>query len=207
MIEKLHEEDIERVAEIHMQTMPGGIIGALGYEFLKNVYYKEYINSEYAFGYVYKEGNEALGIATACYNSNKFLKELIKKNKLKLIYYLLKGILKDRHVLRFILERVGKNDFKKDSRVDDNIKKQVMDIKAELMIIAIKPDIRRFDIGIRLHNARLKEFKKNGIRNCKATVSSQNKKIIRFHRQFGGEVLHTFKSHGKEWCLIIYRNI
>ena len=41
MIDELRKEHIEQVVQIHMDTMPGGIIGAFGPGFLKNVYYKQ----------------------------------------------------------------------------------------------------------------------------------------------------------------------
>ncbi len=207
MITKLREEDIEQVTKIHMETMPAGIIGNLGPGFLKNIYYKEYVNSKHAFAFVYKQGNEVLGVTTGCYDSQKFLNQLIRRNKFKLIYYLLRGICEDRQVLKFLLEKILRNNFKRESNLEENIKKQIMDIEAEGMVIAVKPGIQGKGLGKNLHCARLKEFKRKGIEAVKVIVRADNLRNISLHKRFGGQMLHTFKSHGKQWCLIIYRNI
>ena len=207
MIEKLSEEDIDQVAEIHMQTMPGGIIGALGPRFLRSIYYKQYIISQYAFAFVYKEEHEVIGIATACYDSGKFSNELVKKNKVKLTYYLLRGMLKSRQVFSFLLERIRESNIRKNGTIEDNINKQIMDIKAELMVIAVKPGMQGKKIGQQLNCTWIKNLKDHGIQACKITVNSQNGGMISLQKKFGFKKFHTFKSHGKEWCLMINRNI
>ena len=177
-------EDSKNIALIHYNNFKNAFLCDLGLNFLK-LLYKWLITSDNGFGFIIKDNGCICGFITGVYDSSSIISLFIKKNFLKVFPILITACLKKPKNITKIFETIF------------YIKKSDINIKAELLSIAIENNKRGKGISKILFSHFAEYLKKQGINSFKITVDKENIVANNFYIKCGCELIKTYKIYGK----------
>jgi ribosomal protein S18 acetylase RimI-like enzyme len=183
---------LKQVAEIHAQALAGDFLPSLGVNFL-TVFYKAALASGMAMGCVALTGDTPTGFVLGSPDMSVLFREVIRRAPLQLAQAAIPGIVRRPGLLLKVAET-----FLYPSRESST------DVKAELVVIAVKPEFRSQGLGLALVKALNAEFKERKIWSYKVTVLQSNQGANRFYARSGFRRAGEFRLYHQSWNLYVY---
>jgi ribosomal protein S18 acetylase RimI-like enzyme len=178
-------EDSENIAEIHFNNFKNAFLCDLGIDFLK-LLYKWILSFNNGFGYVVKDADANIsGFVTGLYDSSTLIKSFIRNNLIKTTPLLFAALFKKHRNIKNIFETVFYS------------KKTEVNIKAELLSIAVEDSIKNKGCGKELFIMFMARLKSNHINICKIIVDKDNTIANNFYIKCGCELVKSYKMYGK----------
>ncbi|MGQ9585015.1 MAG: GNAT family N-acetyltransferase [Anaerolineae bacterium] len=191
-IEPLRPEHAAAAAALHYQGQQHTFLGRMGVPFLTALY-RELANSPWGFGLVAVEDGQAIGVATAAWNTRKLFLDLIVRRSWRLLGPTLAALWRDPSLVRSTLETLA---YPWKARPAGE---QVV----ELLFLGVHEDWRGRGIGSRLTEERVRECQRRGYRVVDCMVEADNEVSKRLHLRHGFRVHKTITLYGRE--MIVYR--
>lgn len=148
------------------------------------------INSGYGINFVYEEESQIAGFISATTNTQQLFKEILRKNKLSLLFIISFNLLRRPQLLISILESFLY--FRKT---------KLRDVKAELLFIAIDPHYRNKGVSKDLVNIALVELRRVAISKVKVNTLKNNRIVNNLLQNLGFNLVSSFKFYGKKSLL------
>jgi len=183
---------LKRVAEIHAQALAGDFLPSLGVNFL-NVFYEAALASGAAVGCVALTIDTPIGFVLGSPDMSVLFREVIRRAPLQLAKAAIPGIVRRPALLLKVAETFLYP--RRESSID---------VKAELVVIAVKPEFRSQGLGQALINALNTEFKERKIWSYKVTVLQSNQGANRFYARSGFHRTGEFRLYNQNWNLYVY---
>lgn len=180
----LSAKDSKIIAKIHYNNFKNSFLCDLGLDFLNHLYYWV-LSLNKGFGYSIKVDNSIIGFITGVYDSSDIISLFVKKNFLSVLPIILKSCLKKPKNLKRIIETLfyaGKTN---------------IDIKAELLSIAIKHTYRHKGFGQLLFGRFIEHLHEKKIDSFKITVDHDNKRANQFYSNLGCRLKKSYVMFGK----------
>ena len=177
-IKVISKNEIDKIVNLHMQSLKDGLLYRLGKDALK-VFYQELFADKDSFIIAYCLNNKITGVAASSKDVEKVFDKIKKNNFFKLSYKIFAKSIKS-PLLPFQLL------FSKYSN----------SLKPELVFLFVDPAQRGKKIGEKLVKATSLQFKKNGVHQYKITILSSNSKGIKFYERMGFRRLGMYKYAG-----------
>lgn len=196
-IRQLKLEDYERLASIHKSAFSDFFLSSLGLQFLE-IYYKSCLSepTSIAVGIVDEQEN-VIGFATGTLKAKGYHKRLFFKN----IFSFLRSIARSAIANPQIIYRLIKNIEKKPN---DSDKKDY----AELLSIAVLPELKGSGAGKALLESFEQEVKVNGTNRIALTTDyNNNERVIAFYQKFGYEIFYDFTTYPKRRMYKMIKNV
>jgi ribosomal protein S18 acetylase RimI-like enzyme len=152
--------------------------------------YQEWLRQGLAFLVVASQETELAGFVLGCPDSSRLMSAIYRRPWV-FVGPVLKVLLRKPTVLPRLLETLFY------SRRED------CQVKAELVVIAVKAGQRSQGLGRSLLKRLDREFAAREIGSYKVTVHSEMEASNRFYRQNGFLEYHRFWLYGVEWCLYL----
>lgn len=182
------------VARIHADALAGDFLPSLGVTFLHQ-FYSTVLTERLGFGYVYLANERVDGFILGSVDSSRLFRNMVIKRGIRLGLSAVPAVLRHPAILMKIIETFFYPS--KESFVSE---------KAELMVIAIKPEMRGGGIGRLLVSSLSGEFRQRGIHAFKVTVLQANEGANRFYKKLGFILAGQFRLYSNQWNLYVYRN-
>jgi GNAT superfamily N-acetyltransferase len=183
---------LKGVAAIHAQALAGDFLPSLGVNFL-NVFYTAALASEAALGCVALTSNTPIGFVLGSPDMRALFRKVIRGAPLQLSQAAIPAIVRRPALLLKVAET-----FLYPSREPS------IDVKAELAVIAVKPEFRNQGLGQALIEALNAEFKEHKIGSYKVTVLQSNQGANRFYARSGFHRAGEFRLYRQSWNLYVY---
>ena len=177
-------DDADNIARIHYNNFKNAFLCSLGLDFLK-LLYNWILKANEGFGYIIKDNKNAYGFITGVYDSSGLISLFIKKNFNKAMPILVLGCIRKPKNIEKMFETVLYS------------KKSDVNIKAELLSIAIEKSLREKGYGNKLFSCFIRNLKRKGIKIFKITVNRNNITANKFYIKCGCELVGTYKMYGK----------
>ena len=181
---KIKSEESFQIARLHIDGIPTGFISSLGERFV-TVLYEAIADSPYGFGFVAEENGKVLGFVAFTTDINQLYRSIIFQKGIKFTF-LLAGKM-------FSIARIKK--IFQTLFYPSRVKSSALP-KAELLSIAISPDMRGKGIGRELIAKGFEECRKRGIDKVKVLVAAENEAANKLYQKCGFERVTQMDSHG-----------
>ena len=176
-VNKITADKLNEIARLHKMTYPSDHFTSRFSPSLLSAYYKKLVaTNPYSLVAVTQDGN-CVGVAIAGENTEKSVKDFIRKNWFRLIPVLLTNPF-------FILKKMM--DFTE--LFFENKRRFRSKAKMRYLNLLVHPDLMRLGIAAQLTAELEKEFIHNGIKMYGHSVKSSNEKTIQFHLKNGCEI-------------------
>lgn len=196
-IRKAKESDIENVVEIHFAAFPDFFLSQLGRKFL-TLYYNSVRKHKEGILLVCEKDGEIIGLCAGTLLSSGFNAKLIKSNLFRYGVESLKLLFTNPKSLIHLI----KNMKKENSSIGDD------GTYAELLSIAVNPNVQRSGVGKAMLLALEEEVKKNdGKRLSLTTDYEDNEKAIGFYKSLGYESWHDFVTYPERRMYRLIKNL
>jgi len=183
---------LKKVAEIHVQALAGDFLPSLGVNFL-NVFYEAALASGAALGCVALAGDAPIGFVLGSPDMSVLFHKVIRRAPLQLAQAAIPGTVR-RPALLLKVAETFLYPYRESS----------IDVKAELVVIAVKEEFRSQGLGQALIKALNAEFKERKIWSYKVTVLQSNQGANRFYARFGFHCAGEFRLYRQSWNLYVY---
>lgn len=184
-ITQTSSKDPQYIAKIHVENFKNAFLCDLGFSFLK-LLYDWILRLDKGFGYVIKDNNnEIIGFITGVYDSSNLVSSFIKNNFLKTMPILILNFIKKPKNIKKVFETVFYS------------KKSDINIKAELLSIAIEKNFRSKGHSQELFSYFIDHLKKRNIKIFKITVDKDNLAANKFYIKIGCKLVKSYKMYGK----------
>ncbi len=188
MIREMKKEDSLAIATIHKEALKGDFLPSLGLSVLE-IIYQGLLDDKKSFGYVSEKNGRVVGFITGSENTNELFKRIFLKKFVSLLFKVGFILLKNPSILPKLFQTLFYND------------KAKTETSAELISIALKTEYRRKNIGKKLIQELIAEFKKRNIKKIKVTVNRSNIGANKFYKKIGFKYETTFTMYGKKMNL------
>lgn len=185
MIRLMEKKDCSEVAKIHKGSLEGDFLPTLGLGVLNSIY-RGLLKDEESFGYVAEENGGVIGFVTGSEITKGLFKKIIKQEFFALSYHTILALIKNPFLIKNLIQTFKYNEKAKE------------DTNAELVSIAIKKEHRGKDLGKKLTEALVADFKKRDIKKIKVTVNQSNVGANKFYQKTGFKLSGSFQIYGKE---------
>lgn len=172
-------KEIDKVVNLHMQSLKDGLLYRLGKDVLK-VFYTELLDDKDSIIIAYYSNNKIAGVAASSKDVGKVFDKIKKNSFFTVAQKILAKSIKS-PLLPFQLL------FSKYSTI----------LKPELVFLFVDPAQRGKKIGEKLVAATSAKFKKMGIRQYKITILSSNPRGIKFYERIGFKKSGQYKYAGE----------
>lgn len=176
--------DSENIAIIHYNNFKNAFLCDLGINFLI-LLYNWILSSNSGFGFIVKNDNKIIGFVSGVYNSSGIISSFIKKNFLKAAPLLVLNCFKKPKNLKRIFETIFYP------------KKSDIDIKAELLSIAVDDNYRGKGYSQELFRYFKEYLEKQDITVFKITVDKDNVAANKFYINRGCKLVNTYQIYCK----------
>jgi ribosomal protein S18 acetylase RimI-like enzyme len=191
-ISSMQVPHLESVAEIHAHALEGDFLPSLGVKFL-TVFYQAALGNDMAIGIVALTGDTPIGFVLGSLDMDILFQKVVRNASLQLARAALPAVVRKPGLLLKVAE-----SFLYPRR------EASLDVKAELVVIAVEPEYRSQGLGQTLVNALNAEFGDRNIRSYKVTVLQSNQGANRFYARLGFQNTGKFKLYRQMWNLYIY---
>ena len=181
MIEEFKDKHLDEIVSIHLKTFPGDFQAVLGHKFLK-IIYRNFINSDLGFGYIFSTRDIIKGFVVASFDKSTLFKKTLFRNFHYIMLILLWQTIRNpiRIFLRIFLP-FGRYCFRSE-------KKTCVPIKEELVTIAVRKEFQRQGIGKLLVQAVANRFNNHGVSRFKVITPEKDEKSNKFYKQFNHQM-------------------
>ena len=176
--------DAEKIAAIHYDNFKNAFLCDLGLSFLR-LLYRWILTFNKGFGYIIKDEDNIFGFVTGVYDSSNLISLFIKKNFFKVLSILILNFIKKPNNIKKVFETIIYS------------KKSDIDIKAELISIAIENKYRGKGYSDSLFFHFIEHLKPEKINIFKITVDKDNLAANKFYLKCGCEFVKSYKMYGK----------
>lgn len=183
---------LKRVAEIHAHALEGDFLPSLGVAFL-HVFYQAALAHDMAIGIVALTGDTPIGFVLGSSDMDIMFQKVVRSASLQLARAALPAVVRKPGLLLKVAE-----SFLYPRR------EASLDVKAELVVIAVEPEYRSQGLGQTLVQALNTEFKGRNIQSYKVTVLQSNQGANRFYARLGFQNTGKFQLYRQMWNLFIY---
>lgn len=190
-IHPLKNEDLPKIADLHIEALNGDFLTLLGKNFLTQLY-KPLINNKDFDGFYVEKDSQTAGFILGTRASKSLFKTALTSNLFGLLTSLFISLIKNPLLLKNTFETILYT--KKDQGPD-----------AELVIIAISKKFQNQGIGKKLISKLEEKFKQKKIKQYKLTVHAQ-KPAVKFYESLKFKKIGNFTLYNKEW-LIYEKNL
>lgn len=185
---------LEAIAHLHANSLAGDFLPSLGVPFL-HAFYRTALQSGTIFGYVDQEDLQVVGFVLASPETSAlFRKAILGPGALRIAWAAIPSLLRQPQLLLKVAETFlypGREGFAQE--------------RAELLVIAVRPDRRGQGVGKDLVNAMNAVFRERGIQSYKVTVLQSNQQANYFYQRLGFRLSGEFRLYRREWNLYTYR--
>ena len=176
------------VVNLHVDALSyRSFITDFGHLFLY-FFYKYLLESELGFLVIALSNKKVHGFVLGWFDSSKMLSILLKQFYIFFPILALKIIVQP-HKIKNVLETLF---YSKKERVEE---------KAELIVIAVEPEVRSTGVGKKLVEMLSEEFKRQGISSYKVTVHQEMERSNNFYLKSGFYLIDSFKMYNVIWNL------
>jgi len=179
MIRNAKKEEMEKIVNLHRESLKEGVLYELGKGVLR-LFYEEILYDKGNFILVYESNNNIIGVAASTKNIEELLDKIKKKHFVRITLNILKKSLTNPKLPLKLLQ------------------KYPSDVKAELLFLFVDASQRGKGIGEKLVNATSKKFMAMGVNNYKITVLSSNPRGKKFYERIGFKKTQTYTSLGEK---------
>ena len=179
-IEKLKEQDIDEVVDLHKENLNEGLLPSLGKPAMK-MFYQASLNDPTCFGFVARNASKIVGATLCSTDYLELTKKFYSKNLFKLLFFSFSYLLTHLNKIPDLL----------------NISKSEGPHKECLIFIFTDKNSRGLGIGSKLMRIASEEFKKRGSKEFLLEVNSENK-ANQFYKKLNGQFVKTYKFLGVE---------
>lgn len=183
MIREATDDDLDRIAKLHIDNISTGFISELGLPLVKLIY-KEIIDSEIAFCMVALSNSTIIGFIAGTTDINALYSGFIKNNFIKATYSIFTKLFKPRYMSRIIETLIYPR-----RRVVENIP------HAELLSIVVVENYRRSKIGHKLFSSLCCEFISREVSTFKVLVGETIVSACKFYEKVGGALADKVSVH------------
>jgi ribosomal protein S18 acetylase RimI-like enzyme len=191
-ISPMQAHHLRRVAEIHAQALAGDFLPSLGVKFL-DIFYQAALANSLVIGIVALCGDKPIGFVLGSSDMAILFQKVVRGAPLQLARAALPAVVRKPGLLLKVAE-----SFLYPGR------EEALDVKAELVVIAVEPEYRRQGLGQDLVEALNVKFKERNIQSYKVTVLQSNPGANRFYTRLGFQPIGKFKLYHQFWNLYIY---
>ncbi len=182
---KINKSEYKKLTDIHFFTFKDFFLTSLGKRLL-NTYYKACLRSKESISVcAMNNKDQMVGFCIGCIQSKGYHKRLLKQNLFQFIVQGFIILLSKPNALFRLANNLDKNKNKKD---DGNY--------AELLSIAVLPEIKGEGIGKKMIKMFEEEALINGCKKIALTTDfNKNDNVIEFYRKTGYKVFYEFTSY------------
>lgn len=189
IVRQMKEKEIFAVAKIHHLALSDDFLPSLGFNFLKNGYYKSTLRNPYGKVFVASIDNNIVGFVNIALDSRAYVKYEVKKNLRLLVQSFLKLLFKNPSCIiegLVITKTKGYNDLE----------------AGEIMFIAVDKFYQKQGIGKMLVNEANKYFSKQGIRKAFTKTLVSNNHVIKMYEKYGAEKVAEINIMNKKYIYL-----
>lgn len=186
MIRRARSPDISSIVKLHMKNLKDGIFYNLGRAILK-ILYRELIADKDCFVFLHMQDNRILGVAASSINAPSFFSRFRNRTAFKIgLTMMFKSLTNPTLFLKALLLRYPST------------------YKAELVFLFVDTNARGKNIGTKLVNKTISEFRKHNVKKFKITILSQNLIGRRFYEKLGFKNTGTFDILNEKRNIYVY---
>jgi len=170
-------EQVEAIATLHTQTLPGSVPARLGHRFMTRFYSPKLVEDGLAAGQLARSGDRWAGFAWYTRFPGTFMREAVARHVLFLCGFLPTVFLARPRALAALPSVLRNSAGLPD---DDGI--------AYLLTTGVAPGLRRSGHATLLAEAMVEDLRGAGAEAVEATVDRSNQGALRFYTRFGFEI-------------------
>lgn len=174
--------EIHQLITLQKRELNESFINQFGDNFLY-LFFKNVTQNLHNFLLVTKNQDKIIGFCIVCTNNQNFIKELLKKDSLKILAIVLKTLIKNPQLLPRIIYTLFLN-------------KKISKTSIELLYLAVDKKYQRKGIGKGLIKMVNKILKKQGFKSYMLGTRADNKKTNSFYKHLGYKYLSTSDNFG-----------
>ncbi len=177
---------VRQAVRLHRRSLDQSFLTSLGEPFLQALY-EGLLRQGSAFLVTARDGSRLVGFILASTATTRML-PLVMRSPLRFLWSVLAAIVRHPETAARLVETYSYS-------------RKTASVSAELIAIAVQPDLRSQGIGRRLLAALDEAFVSRGVRTYKVTVHREMTDTNRFYRQNGFHLAGTFRLYGVGWNL------
>jgi ribosomal protein S18 acetylase RimI-like enzyme len=187
----LSPADARAVAEIDVEARAGDFLPSLGVPFLTALY-GQLLSGRQSWGHgVRGPSGEVLGFVVGCTDTEAVFRALSPVRNGAMFAATLRALLGRPSSIVRMAESVLYTS-----------KEEAGDVKAELVVIGVRRDVRSGGHGAAMVRALAAEFVARGIARYRVTVKEKNQGAMRFYARHGFSPLSRFRLYGEDWSVL-----
>jgi len=188
----LGPSDARAAATIDAEARAGDFLPSLGGDFLE-VLYSQLLRGGSSWGHgMSAPSGELLGFVVGSIDSELVFQDLSPARNAPMFVATARALLKKPAAIVRMVESLFYTS-----------RESVGDVKAELIVIGTRHDVRGGGIGGRLVEALAAEFVQRGIPRYRVTVKEKNEAALRFYARHGFEPASQFRLYGEGWRVLV----
>lgn len=186
MISPMITAHIPEVVGIHQACLPGDFLTALGPEFLAEAFYKELLEPDIGFGYVWVDGGHVVGYVSGAYDAGSFSKGVVCRHVSVVARSFVKRLFSSPVILVRALETAAYL-----------LRPSLGVVGPQIRANAVLPEYRGQGIGLQLYVQGLQHFRDWGADHCTVVVSAADPVVNHLWERLGGRVEASFRLNGE----------
>lgn len=188
----LSPEDARAVAEIDVEARAGDFLPSLGVPFLTALYGQLFAGSR-SFGLgVRSAAGEVVGFVVGTTDTEEVFKALSPVRNGAMFVATARALLGRPSSLIRMAESVFYTS-----------RGHAGDVRAELVVIGVRRDLRSGGLGQRMVRALASELAARGVSRYRVTVKEKNEAALRFYARHGFSPLSQFRLYGEGWRVLV----
>lgn len=185
-------DDLPDLARIHFEALPDDFLPSLGLAFLEQVYYPAALRSEYAVTLLAKADRRTSGFVTVAHDSNRFTREVLRGQWIRMAFYALRTILRKPFFLVRSLEIIH-----------NTLLSEPDPLPGEIVFIAVEPGAQHRGLGRAMVSASLEYLHTQGVRSCRTKTLATNQHVIAMYEKIGWRVRDHFNLIGRTYVTLV----
>jgi len=178
---------LDTVACLHAEALAGDFLPSLGVHFLR-AFYHAALRSGAAFGFVAQEAGQTAGFILGTPDMSRLFRRVLLTEPFSLAQNAVPALLRSPGMIRMAFEALF---YPK--------KEAIPGISAELVVIAVAPELQGRRIGHSLVETLNTAFRTQGIECYKVTVLQSNQGANRFYQRMGFHLAGQFDLYHRAW--------
>lgn len=183
---------IDRLAEIHSDSLPNDFLPSLGRDFLVNQYYPAALASPHGLTLVACKENHILGFATVAYDSHSFTLDVLQGRMSAIALHALHSAIRRPSQLLRSAEVFAAALWPRSNLWP-----------GEIVFISVDQAWRGKGIGHLLIRAALEMLSARGITRCRTKTLAANINVVGLYSSLGWEVIDSYTLIGRDYVVLL----